>query len=103
MSRAVVIAVLACALGAACAAFGLSGPVAPQLAVYECQLGVLSDAVPVPVAEDLVMAARAGNVQYVARQLLALGLTPERIGALADAFNACTPSGPSEGPALLGT
>jgi hypothetical protein len=57
--------------------------------IAECQLAAIESVVPRYVAEDLVMAARAGNGEYVVKQLLALGLSPASIGAAADAFHAC--------------
>lgn len=68
----------------------------PEVDVFECQLDVLVDAVPRPVAEDVVMALRARNYEYAVRQLLALGLDRARIEALADAYNACLPASPAE-------
>jgi hypothetical protein len=105
---ALVLAVLAAAgfSLSGCSLVGLGKPVSPQLAVYECQLAALTEAVPVPVAEDLVMAARAGNVEYVVSQLLRLGLNVEAIQAAAEAFNACgganaAPDAPVPAPAGL--
>lgn len=75
-------------IGALACAFNRE-PNAPQLDVFECQLDAFADAVPSEAAEDLVMAARAGNFDYVVGQLLRLGLDRARIQALADAFDAC--------------
>lgn len=86
-----VLAVLAAAgvsLSAGCGGGSLPPAVAARLAVLECQHAALETVVPAYVAEDLVMAARAGNVGYVVKQLLALGLTVEQIQGVADAFNA---------------
>lgn len=93
--------VLAAALAvlAACGVFGGRAANQPNLDVFACQLDALRDAVPAPVAEDLVMALRAGNAQYAVRQLLALGLDLDRINALAEAYNACTPAEPAPPPA----
>lgn len=94
--------VLAAALAvlAACGVFGGRAVNQPSLDVFACQLSALSAAVPAPVAEDLVMALRAGNAQYAVRQLLALGLDLDRINALAEAYNACTPPAPDAPPSV---
>lgn len=63
----------------------------PEMDVFECQLDVLVDAVPAPVAEDVVMALRIRNYEYAVRQLLALGLDVDRIRDLAKAYDACLP------------
>lgn len=102
-----VLAVLAAAgvsLSAGCGG-SLPPAVAARFAVLECQHAALETVVPAYVAEDLVMAARAGNVGYVVKQLLALGLTVEQIQGVADAFNACeggaeSDAGAPEPPAL---
>lgn len=85
----------------------------PALAVFECQVAALSELdLPVAAVEDLVMAARAGQAEYVVRQLLALDVSPEDISAAGAAFHACAPpnpvqdseGGPADGPPeLLGT
>lgn len=91
------LAALAGAASSGCGLVGLGASVSPQVAVYECQLEALSVAVPVPVAEDLVMAARAGNVEYVVQHLLSLGLDQKAIRAAAEAFHACAADdGPAE-------
>lgn len=86
---------------------GLFGPAkSPQLTAFECQLEAFEAVVPRPVAEDLVMAARAGNIQYLVSQLLRLGVAEGRIEALADAFGACErasapPAPPPAPPELI--
>ncbi len=95
--RAALAVALATAVGVACGAFGARAPNQPQRDVFACQLAVLKDAVPPEAAEDLVMALRAGNHEYVVRQLLAVGLDRPRIAALAEAYNACFPA-PAEPP-----
>ena len=98
---ALVLAVLAAygiSFSAGCSRAALPPAAARALAVYECQRDVLESVVPRAVAEDLVMAARAGNGQYVLQQLLGLGLTPEVIEQTADAFHEC--SGPASTPAV---
>lgn len=62
----------------------------PAIHVYECQVDALAEAVPRGAAEDLVMAARAGNHEYVVLQLLRLGLDEEAIRAAAEAYGACS-------------
>jgi hypothetical protein len=94
---ALVLAVLAAygiSFSSGCSRAALPPAAAKALAVYECQRDVLESVVPRAVAEDLVMAARAGNGQYVLQQLLGLGLTPEVIEQAADAFHQC--AGPQE-------
>ena len=91
VTRGVLAAVLATAVGVACAALAPKAN-QPQLDVFACQLAVLKDAVPPEAAEDLVMALRVGNHEYAVRQLRALGLDVPRIEALADAYNACLPA-----------
>lgn len=83
-----VLAALGVSVGVGCALPPV--PNAPHLAVFECQLAAFEDAVPREAAEDLVMAARANNVRYVVQQLLALGLQPQAIQDLANAFTACS-------------
>jgi hypothetical protein len=88
---ALVLAVLAAAgisLSTGCGA-SLPPAVAKAQATLECQLAALETVVPLSVAEDLVMAIRAGNHEYAVRQLLGLGLTVEDVKGAADAFNAC--------------
>lgn len=97
------VGVLAAALAAyASAGCGLfrSTPKSPELAAYECQVAALAEAVPPEVAVDLVLAARAGQVEYVVRQLVAFGLDLDRVRALADAFNACRPDEAPPAPAV---
>lgn len=90
-----VLGVLAAALTAyAASGCGLLSARHPEFTVFECQLDALADAVPRAAAEDLVMAARAGNIEYVVAQLLALGLAPDAIGDVADAFHACQKPAP---------
>ena len=84
-----VLAALGVQLGAGCGSAAMPPAVAKAHAVLECQLAVLESVVPGYVAEDLVMAARAGNGAYVVRQLLGLGLTPEQVRDAAEAFGAC--------------
>lgn len=90
---ALVLAVAAAAgvsFGSGCGRNALPPAAAKALATYECQVGVLEGVVPLAVAEDLVMAARAGNGSYVVQQLLGLGLTPEVIEQAAGAFHECS-------------
>lgn len=85
----VVLALLAGYAGSGC---GVALPAnSAQLDVFECQLAAFEDAnVPLAAAEDLVMAARARNYEYVVKQLLTLGLAVESIESLIDAYNACS-------------
>lgn len=105
---ALIMAVLA-ALGyvgsTGCGAASVPPAVAKARAQFECQLAALEAVVPLSVAEDLVMAIRAGNHEYAIRQLLGLGLTPEVIKGTADAFNACAeePAADAGPPALPST
>jgi hypothetical protein len=82
------LAALAGASASGCAGVPFAA-VPPQVAVYECQLAALADAVPPEVAQDVVMAARAGQIQYVVGQLASFGLDFPRIERFVDAFNAC--------------
>ena len=95
---ALLLAVLA-ALGISgtigCGGASVPPAVAARLAVLECQRSVLEAVVPAYVAEDLVMAARAGNGEYVVRQLLGLGLAPADVAAAADEFHKCDAPEPS--------
>lgn len=88
---ALVLAILT-ALGVQLSGCSRLGPApnAPHLAVFECQLAAMEEVVPREAAEDLVMAARAGNIEYVIKQLLALGVKPQDIQPLAEAFDACS-------------
>ncbi|HEY3496215.1 MAG TPA: hypothetical protein VGK73_16060, partial [Polyangiaceae bacterium] len=63
-------------------------------------LAALETVVPLAVAEDLVMAIRAGNHEYAVRQLLGLGLTPEAIKGAAEAFDACSEDPAADAGAL---
>jgi hypothetical protein len=87
-----VLAVLAAALTAytasGCGLLG-SNPRHPQLDVFECQLAAFKAVVPRAAAEDLVMAARSGNVEYLVKQLLRLGVSEKGIERLAEAFGVC--------------
>jgi hypothetical protein len=85
------VAFLAVASGVAgCAGLFTREPNAAQLDVFQCQLAALEEAVPAEAAQHLVMAARTGNIEYVVRHLLALGLNEPLIEAVADAFVACS-------------
>ena len=84
----VLVALLAGYAGSGCGV--LPPPNAAQLDVFECQLAALEEVVPAEAAEDLVMALRADNSDYVVAQLLRLGIRWESIEALADAYNACS-------------
>jgi len=84
----VLIALLAGYAGSGCGV--LPPPNAAQLDVFECQLAAFEEVIPREAAEDLVMAARANNIEYLVRQLLALGLRAPAIEALADAYHACS-------------
>lgn len=72
-----------------CGLFGLGSLKSPEVALFECEVAAFSAVVPQPVAEDLVMAARAGQITYVLRQLQAFRLSMADIQAAADAYNAC--------------
>lgn len=85
-----VLAAYGISFSSGCSRAALPPAAAKALAVYECQRDVLESVVPRAVAEDLVMAARAGNGQYVIQQLLGLGLTLEAIEQAADAFRQCS-------------
>lgn len=95
------LAVIAAALsGYASAGCGLVGAKNPEFDVFECQVDAIADAVPRAAAEDLVMAARSGNIEYVVRQLLRLGLAQDDIADIAEAFHACKkPSPDMDAPA----
>lgn len=95
----VLVALAAGYTASGCGLIAGHAPNQAKLDVYECQLAVLAAVVPPAVAEDLVMAARAGNGSYVVKQLLSLGLTPEAVTAAADAFQACEPAEPAPAPA----
>lgn len=97
----VLVALAAGYAGSGCSGAALQAPNSAQIAVYECQLAALADAVPPEVAQDVVMAARAGQVHYVVGQLAAFGLDLPRIEAFVEAFNACL--GESVAPADVGT
>lgn len=80
-----------------CGVFGLGKEKSPAVALFECEVAAFATVVPQPVAEDLVMAARAGQITYVLRQLQAFRLSVADIQAAADAFNAChEPEAPAE-------
>lgn len=99
---ALVLAILAAygiSFGSGCSRSALPPAAAKALAVYECQLDVLEAVVPRSAAEDLVMAARAGNGQYVLQQLLGLGLTLDVIERAATDFHKC--AGPQESPPVV--
>lgn len=81
-----VFAALAGALSSGC---GLIEARNPDFDVFECQVEAFADAIPRAAAEDLAMAARSVNVEYVVKQLLRLGLVEGRIQAVAEAYQAC--------------
>lgn len=101
---ALVLAVAAAAgfsLGSGCSAASYVPPaVAKARAVLECQVAAFTSVVPLAVAEDVVMALRAGNHEYAVRQLLALGLTLEDVRQVADQFNACVAPSSDAGPTV---
>jgi hypothetical protein len=88
-----VVAVLAAALTAyaasGCGLLGGATPRHPSLDVFECQLAAFEAVVPKAAAEDLVMAARNGNIEYLVKQLLRLGVSEKGIERLAEAFGEC--------------
>lgn len=88
------LAALAGAASSGCGALGLGGPSSPALDVYECQVAALETVVPTAVAEDLVMAARAGQFGYVVQQLHRLDVSVPSIEAVAKAYDACVPAEP---------
>jgi hypothetical protein len=99
---ALVLTILAAAgvsLGTGCGA-AIPPAVERAQARLECQLAALERVVPREVAVDLANAARAGNSEYVVRQLLGLGLTPADISAAADAFSACSAEPSADAPAI---
>lgn len=68
----------------------VSPAVAKALDVFECQLEVTQAALPhLAAAEDLVMASRAGKLDYVIAQLQAFGLSLDEITALGEATQSC--------------
>jgi hypothetical protein len=78
--------------GVGCASFGQLRPdVAARLEVYACQVEALSEILPEGAAEDLAMAGRVGNAEYVVRQLLSFGLNEQEIQKAAEAYHACKP------------
>ncbi len=85
---------IAAALGLqGCAGQRVTPKVAAALEVLDCQLDAVKALVPsVAVAEEVVIAARAGNYPYATGLLLQLGLSIDEAGKVADAFAACTPS-----------
>jgi hypothetical protein len=87
---ALILAVLSAIGLNGCGAGALTPRVQAQLDLFQCQLDAFESALPlVGAAEDLAMAARVGNIQYVVAQLLAFGLDVSEIEAVADAFKAC--------------
>lgn len=97
-----ILAVIAAALsGYASSGCGLVEARNPDFDVFECQVEAFADAVPRAAAEDLVMAARSGDIEYVIKQLLRLGLVEGRIQAVAEAFNACLAEPEPPAPADL--
>jgi hypothetical protein len=103
-----VLAVLAAALTAyAASGCGLLGstPRHPSLDVFECQLAAFEAVVPKAAAEDLVMAARNGNIEYLVKQLLRLGVSEKGVERLAEAFGECAVTNrgatPSPAPAAV--
>jgi hypothetical protein len=84
--------------GTGCGGASLPSAVTAKVAELECQIAAIETVVPRAAAEDLAMAARAGNVEYVIKQLLGLGVTPAKINAAGDAFRACSapPSEPAD-------
>lgn len=93
-----VLAALAGASASGCGALASVVPNQAQLDVYECQVAAVVEYIPPAAAEDVVMALRNGSYEYAVKQLLAFGLDVERIRALADAYDACSPA-PEPAPA----
>ncbi len=95
-----VVGLLAAALSAyaasGCGVFGAKHPA--EFDVFACQIDAIADFVPEAAAEDIAMAARAGNYDYVVRQLLRLGLDEKAVMAAAEAFQACSPPAPPQAP-----
>ena len=83
------LAALAGASASGCGALPLGDAKSPAIEVFECQLAVFEAVVPAPVAEDLVMAARAGNFDYVVAQLQRLKLSGNDIKTLAAGYDEC--------------
>jgi len=88
---ALVLAVLA-ALGVSLGS-GCGGSIPPAVeraqALAECKLAALEAVVPREQAHALLREVQAKDVEAVARRLLGLGVTPERVREAADALRAC--------------
>ncbi len=75
-----------------CAGRPLTPIVAAAIDVLECQLDAVEELVPqAELAESIVMAARAGDVDAAVAGLVQLGMSAEEVKAVAAAFSACVP------------
>jgi hypothetical protein len=81
--------------GFGCSSVQLAPALEKGVAVADCQLEAVRALVPhAQTADAVVAAARIGDVQRAVALLLALGLQPEDIQAVALAFDACMPAEP---------